>query len=90
MTRTPDAEPRTGIAGEGPVGDIHRAIRLIDERGWFPPDQARAVRAAVDHLRGEGAAPDHPAELLGPWEDLPEGPRGALRGLAGASARRSR
>ena len=53
MSRTPKAEPRAGIDGEGPVGDIYRAILLIDEQGRFPPDQARAVRAAVDHLLSE-------------------------------------
>jgi hypothetical protein len=56
---------------------IVAALGRLDEAGRFASADLGAVREVVEGLRGVPL--DHPAELFGPWAELPAGARGHLR-----------
>jgi hypothetical protein len=68
--------------GMMPQEVVRTAAQSIDKEGFFRPDDARPVRRAVREMIERDALPDHPADLFGPWANLPSVVQGALRRLA--------
>lgn len=61
---------------------IRRALAHVDRHGRFRARDRAAVREQVAQYRAGALAPvDHPAELFGPWDTLPEPVQVACRTL---------
>jgi hypothetical protein len=67
---------------------VESALRGVDERGAFRPEDVPLLRDAVEGRATEARLPDHPAEVLGSWETLPLPARSALRRVAEAEITR--
>ncbi|MFC1660071.1 hypothetical protein ACFL3S_01215 [Gemmatimonadota bacterium] len=67
---------------ETPEAVLQRASGFLDQNGFFRAEDVGPVRAAVAALLDGNTAPDHPAQVFGPWNRLPEPSQRALRGLA--------
>ncbi|MFC1660072.1 hypothetical protein ACFL3S_01220 [Gemmatimonadota bacterium] len=66
----------------GPEEILQAAARFLDEEGYYRPEDADPIRAAVRTLLGANTPPDHPRQVFGSWESLPKPAQGALRRLA--------
>lgn len=61
---------------------VRSCMRSVDQEGVFRATDARLLRTVVSALVDSGLALEHPAQLFGPWEDLPSEAQTALRRLA--------
>ncbi len=58
---------------------VQLALRHVDNAGFFPAEVLSPLREAVTGRSPEVRLPDHPVEILGPWEGLPPPAQKALR-----------
>lgn len=65
-----------------PEDVVRSSVVSVDQKGNFQAKDTESLRRAVSSLREASQVVEHPALLLGPWEDLPSEAQGALRRLA--------
>ncbi len=52
---------------------------VLDAESRFAAGHVEALRAWTAQVRADGPMPDHPAAILGPWSELPDATREAIR-----------